>query len=432
MIKIFLIFFIFFLINNCSFDKKSGIWTEDVNSEAKNRKIEILFEKKEIINDEFNSDFIIQTPLKNYKNLVFEDNNDYGFYNLKLNFVKLSKYKFSKIQNFNNFEPIIGFHKNELIFFDKNGSIIKFDNHSKPLWKKNYYSKREKKNSPILNFSIGNEKLIVSDNLSKYYALDLYSGEKVWSKIHNTTFNSEIKIDKDKFYIIDSFNIMYCFSLIDGSKLWEFNSDYELIKSQKKLSIVFDKNKVIFNNSKGDIYALNKNNGNLLWLVTTKDTNENFQTFLLKNSKIVLNNDSLFLSNNMNNFFSIDANSGFINWKQNINSDIKPIVIDNLILSISLDGYLFIIDKISGNILRITDLFSNFSDRKRKKISPVGFIVGKDEIYLSLDNGKILIIDLATGKSISTFKLGGEKISRPFVNKDFLYFVKNNEIVKLK
>ena len=212
---------------------------------------------------------------------------------------------------------------------------------------------------------------------------------------------------------------MYCFSLIDGSKLWEFNSDYELIKSQKKLSIVFDKNKVIFNNSKGDIYALNKNNGNLLWLVTTKDTNENFQTFLLKNSKIVLNNDSLFLSNNMNNFFSIDANSGFINWKQNINSDIKPIVIDNLILSISLDGYLFIIDKISGNILRITDLFSNFSDRKRKKISPVGFIVGKDEIYLSLDNGKILIIDLATGKSISTFKLGGEKISRPFVNKDF-------------
>ena len=71
--------------------------------------------------------------------MVFEDNNDYGFYNLKLNFVKLSKYKFSKIQNFNNFEPIIGFHKNELIIYDKNGSIIKFDNHSKPLWKKNYY-----------------------------------------------------------------------------------------------------------------------------------------------------------------------------------------------------------------------------------------------------------------------------------------------------
>ena len=35
----------------------------------------------------------------------------------------------------------------DIIFFDNNGSILKFDKKSKLIWKKNYYSKSEKKSS---------------------------------------------------------------------------------------------------------------------------------------------------------------------------------------------------------------------------------------------------------------------------------------------
>ena len=38
---------------------------------------------------------------------------------------------------------------------------------------------------------------------------------------------------------------MNCFPLLDGSKIWEFRSDDDFIKSQKKLSIVFDEKKFI-------------------------------------------------------------------------------------------------------------------------------------------------------------------------------------------
>ena len=77
----------------------------------------------------------------------------------------------------------------------------------------------------------------------------------------------------------------------------------------------------------------------------------------------------------MNNFFSIDKNSGFVNWKQNINSELKPIVVNELLFTVSSDGFFFIIDKISGNILRINDVFNSFSNRKRKKIAPTGFVL---------------------------------------------------------
>ena len=38
----------------------------------------------------------------------------------------------------------------DIIFFDNNGTILKFDEKSNLIWKKNYYSKSEKKSKPIL------------------------------------------------------------------------------------------------------------------------------------------------------------------------------------------------------------------------------------------------------------------------------------------
>ena len=54
---------------------------------------------------------------------------------------KSSRYKFSKIKNFYQFEPTISFNDKNLIFFDNKGSILYFNDKSKLIWKKNYYSK---------------------------------------------------------------------------------------------------------------------------------------------------------------------------------------------------------------------------------------------------------------------------------------------------
>ena len=99
--------------------------------------------------------------------------------------------------------------------------------------------------------------------------------------------------------------------------------------------------------------------------------------------------------------------------------------------SLSLDGFLFILDRQSGNIIRKTDIFSDFSFKKRKKIKPSGFIVGSKNIYLTTNNGKLIVIDILTGKSKSILKIDNEKISRPFVSNQKLFIVKENSIIKL-
>lgn len=432
--KIFFIFLVLIFSSNCSFDTRSGIWTNNQKIDkkiSKKNKEQILFKKDKINIKEFNNEYLVQTPLKINTNNSLITNN-LGSQLIIDSFNKKSKYKFSKIRYFNYFSQDLVFTKNKnLVFFDKTGSIIKFDDKSKVIWKKNYYTKKEKKQLPILNFSLNNDVLIITDNLAKYYAININTGELLWMNTHDAIFISEIKIDKDKFYVIDSDNDLSCFSLNHGKKIWEFKTDYEFIKSQKKLSIAIDESKIYFNNSRGDIYSLDKENGYLIWLVPIRKDVESFKSFLLKTSKLVLDGNNLFFSNNKNSFFSIDTKTGIINWTQNINSNLEPVIVEDIIFSLSSDGYLFIIEKNTGNILRITHLYKNTKKRKFKDVSISGFVVGSKKMYLSLNNGKIFQIDIRTGTVVSTFKITNGKISKPFINDGKMFVVKDDAIIKL-
>ena len=99
--------------------------------------------------------------------------------------------------------------------------------------------------------------LIVGDNIAKYYALNLNNGELLWSKNNLAPFNSQIKIYKDKFFIIDFSNTLRCFSIKTGKEIWNIKTENSLIRSQKKLSMVIVDDLLYFNNSIGDISAVN-------------------------------------------------------------------------------------------------------------------------------------------------------------------------------
>ena len=90
---------------------------------------------------------------------------------------KNGSYKFSKIENANhlNYKPII--LNDGLIFFDKKGTIIRYDNNNKIIWKKNHYSKSEKKLNPKLYFVLDGQNLLIADNIAKYYSININSGE---------------------------------------------------------------------------------------------------------------------------------------------------------------------------------------------------------------------------------------------------------------
>ena len=64
--------------------------------------------------------------------------------------------------------------------------------------------------------------------------LNLETGDLIWSKNNSAPFNSQIKIYKDRFFLIDFTNTLRCYSLKNGEEIWNFQTENSLIRSQKK------------------------------------------------------------------------------------------------------------------------------------------------------------------------------------------------------
>ena len=95
----------------------------------------------------------------------------------------------------------------------------------------------------------------------------------------------------------------------------EFKTDKTFIKSQKRLSLVITDDKVFFNNSIGDISAVDIKTGNLLWQIPTQSDHIYEDVFFLKTSDLIAAPNSILFSNNQNEFFSINIQSGTLDWK---------------------------------------------------------------------------------------------------------------------
>ena len=431
--KVLPLFLFLFLITSCSLDQKSGIWTKpDKIENDKDFVIVELFKEEKKLDNELNPNVRIQLKSQLSKNNFSNDLiNNNGRVNYDGNLKTISKYKFSKIDNFNKFEPEIVFYKSNLFFFDNKGSILKFDKFSKLIWKKNYYKKSEKKLKPALNMANHENYLIVTDNLAKYYVIDIESGNLLWMKKNIAPFNSQIKVYKDNFFVTDFQNILRCYSIKDGEEVWNIKTDSSFIKSQKKLSLIISDEKVYFNNSIGDISAVDINRGKLVWQTPTQDSSIYESSFQLKTSDLVLANKSILFSNNINEFYSLDAKTGTLIWQQKINSTVRPTAIDNFVFTVTEEGFLVIIESETGNIIRITNVFDRIKEKKRSNIKPIGFVVGSKNIYLTTSNGRLIAIDISTGKPILMIKVDNKNISRPFILDKKLFIIKDNAIIKL-
>ena len=428
--KVLLSVLILLILNNCSTSKKAGFWNKDDKNQQQIENNKTILTKQIRLEEEFNSNLYVKISNGKLNQNSLNDQNDTGELTYEGVLEKIGKYNFSKFNDFDFISPSPLFYNNNLVFYDNKGEITLYDENQKTLWKNNFYNKSEKKIKPRLNFALKDDILIVTDDVAKYYAINIDTGELLWIKTNIVPFNSNIKIKNDVFYVVDYKNILRSISIKDGSEIWNLKTEESLTKSNTKISIALDDKNIYFNNSIGDITAVNIKSGQLVWQLPTQNNNISQNAFQLSNSELVINENTIFFSNNKNEFYSIDSATGLINWKTEISSDLKPVVIGKLIITISEKGYLYIIDKKSGNIIRINDLYKNYKDKKRNQITPTGFFVALNKIYLTNSDGKLIIVNSNDGNILNVVKVSGGKILQPFINENNLFLISNGSIIK--
>ena len=428
--KVLLSVLIFLIFSNCSAGKKLTSWGKGDKKQTDIVNNKTILTKQARLEQEFNANLYIKISNEKLNQNSLNNQNDSGELAYEGALQRIGKYKFSKFNDFNFISPNPLFYNKNIIFYDNKGAIIFYDENQKIVWKNNFYDKSEKKTKPRLNFAIKNNTLIVTDNVAKYYAINIDTGELLWTKTNIVPFNSNIKIKDNNFYVVDYKNVLRSISIRNGSEIWSLKTDESLTKSNTKISIALDKKNIYFNNSIGDITAVNIKSGQLVWQLPTQNNDISQNAFQLSNSELVINEDTIFFSNNKNEFYSIDIVTGLLNWKNEISTDLKPVIIDKLLITVSEKGYLYVIEKKTGNIIRINDLFINYKKIKRRQTKPTGFIVAMNKIYLTNDDGKLIIVNGNEGNILDTIKISGGKISQPFINENNLFLISNGSIIK--
>ena len=436
-----LIFFlIFILLVNCSFDNKTGIWSgskkekrriSELEKEQKQTKVvDYIYSSKSVYSKEISltKKISISNPRKNLSWRMSSLNQQNFLGNIYLSGIdniflkkKIGKNKFpiSKIIS----SPLV--FENNIIFSDNNGTIFNINQNGEINWKKNIYKKIYKKVYKNLVFSIYQNNIYVADNIGFIYSIGLNNGKLVWIKNHGIPIKSNIKIYKNKIFLINQDNRILCFNTENGSKIWDIRSVPSFIKLQNFLSSAISKQgDVIAINSSGDLFKVNANNGKIDWSLNTLESTLAHATDFFKSSEIVIIDDNIIFSSK-SSIFSYNLNTGYTNWKQEVSSIGAPIIDGKNIFILTDNGYFVIIDKDTGIIISSTNILKILK-KKKQETKITGFIMGSGKIYSVTSNGYLIVSSPVSGKVEYFKKIGDPVTSTPIINNGKLYILTKN------
>jgi len=442
-IKYLIFISVFFLIANCSFDKKTGIWSG--GEKEKERIAELERQQKEVIEtiDIYSSETVDLKEIKATKSIVLSkpQNNlswemsglnvqnftgNIYFSGMNKNFLKkkIGKNKFSLSKTTSS--PLI--YNDEIFFSDDTGTIYSINLNGKLIWKKNIYTKKYKKIYKILTFSIYKGKIYVADNIGFIYSIDLQSGELIWIKNHGVPLKSRIKIFENKIFLINQDNRIICLDTQKGSKIWDIRAIASFIKSQKFLSLAISKKgEVVALTSSGDLLKIDSQTGEVDWSLNITASMSSHETDFFQSSEVVISKKDIIFSAT-SSIYSFNIDTGYVNWDQAIRTTNTPIVDGNNIFLVTNNGFFINLDRISGKIIWSNNILKNLKKRKRNT-ETTGFIMGSGKIYITTLNGYLIICSANSGEMISFKKIGNLITTSPIISNGSLYILTEKPMI---
>ena len=193
--------------------------------------------------------------------------------------------------------------------------------------------------APIIN--INNLFLLKLDN-DDLYLIDPNDSKVIWkSESENIPLRTKgaskpLYLNSTVFIARDNGSIS-SYSAIDGSLNWftiiSSRSGRNDLESQRdaEMQIRVDKNKLYYGHFQGELTALDRNSGKIIWTSPFSFIND-----------IIINNNSIYGSTSDKMLVSIDQASGFLNWKSKTSSEqfTQPFIIEDIVMAFTTEGTL--------------------------------------------------------------------------------------------
>ena len=437
--KLLFIFLLFIIIQHCSFDNKSGIWSNDQNQSDSIDKNIIFKDFKTLIPDERSFNKIINLE-KNFKfflpnlvnNLNWNDkfyNYDNNLKNFKYKNINKQIFKSKKISKFKINDTILYVNENAILSDNKGNIIIYSIKENKINYKFNFYKGRFKKISKSLNIILEKNIIYVSDNIGFLYAFDLENKSIKWAKNYKIPFRSNLKIQNEKLIAVNQNNEFIFFNKNSGEILKSLPTEDNIIKNEFKNILSLNKGNVFLINTYGSLYSIDSKSMQMNWFSNFNQSLSINPSNLFKGNLLINNEEKIILTSN-NNTYIVNMN-GVILTKKNFSYKINPILLKNYLFLITKNDLLISMDINSGKIIysyNINQKISEYLNIKEKRVKFKKLLIANNKILIFLSNSYLLIFNI-DGSLENVKKLPSKIQSNPIiVNETILYLSNNNKL----
>jgi|TARA_B110000914_G_C15509098_1_gene469806 outer membrane protein assembly factor BamB len=271
----------------------------------------------------------------------------------------------------------------------------------------------------ISNFSYRDNKILLSKS----------------SKLRKTTSsgnysNKKIIFYKNNLISYDHNGTIFIYSLSSNKKIFEYNFYKKKFKNfNKKISLIVNENFLYVADNLGYLYALNLDDKSIIW---AKNYGIPFR------SNIKIDNNQLFLANQDNVIYSINSNTGDLNWqfattltvlKSDFENNFALDLVSNNLFFLNTSGELYSINYLTQKINWVL----NFKKTTLAGDTALFFsqpLVIKNKNLLVVTEKAVISYDTLT--SARNWIFSAEPASKPIITSDNTYIIlKNNLLICL-
>ncbi len=436
--RLIFIFLVLISFYSCSFDNKTGIWSNENDISAIDKELDKykdLISSNESFNQIIDIDPQFKFNLKDQKinfewlDIFYNKENNQG--NFKYQNLNKLIYKSKKITK-NVVSQNFLYENGNIITSDEKGNLIIFSiKENKILNKFNFYKNRYKGFKKKLNIIVENNIIYISDNIGFLYSYD-YKKEKIkWAKNYKIPFRSNLKILDKRIVASNQNNTLYFFNK-DNGEIIKFIPTEETVLQNRFISNLArnDKN-LFFLNTYGSLYSIDLSNMSLNWFININQSLDLSPSNLFVGNTIIIHKDRLIITSNQF-LYVLNATSGSIIYKQNYSSLISPVAVDDYLFIVSKNNLIIASNLKTGEVIfsyDINEKIANHLNQKKKTVYFKKLTVADNKIILFLKNSYLLEFKI-NGNLNNIKKLPSKINSNPiFIDGKILYIDKKNKLL---
>ncbi len=255
-------------------------------------------------------------------------------------------------------------------------------------------------------FAVASEK----ENISIVYLYDFRNGKEISAKEVAGRITNQLILLEDGIYALAENGILYKFSF-SGELLWQYDT-----KSFCHSSPALNSNYIVFGNEDGEIICIGLNNSNYKLIYRRKIGSSFFGGAVIYDKQIFIGDDS-------GKLYSVDLNTGNINWTFNSGYKIamEAVASESYVYFGNLKGEFFKLSRKDGSRIWKIDT---------KGLLNITPLLTDNFIILPDGNRKLHFVDIEKGEIIKSFSFDGRLKLNPVIKNNLLFIGYENGILK--